>query len=48
MAQEVVSPCLLIVVATIMAAVSGVPLLIPSLLSAVRGQHLAIVLLLLS
>jgi hydrogenase-4 component B len=46
MAQEVVSPCLLIVVATVMAAVSGVPLLIPSLLSAVRGQQLAIVLML--
>ncbi|NVN91365.1 MAG: hydrogenase [Desulfuromonadales bacterium] len=46
MEQEVVSPCLLIVVAILMAALSGVPLLVPSLLRVVRGQQLAILLLL--
>lgn len=46
MMQEVVSPFPLIVAAALMAALSGVPLLIPSLLSAVRGQQLSILLML--
>ncbi len=46
MEQEVVSPCLLIVAAAFLAAVSGVPLLIPSLLNAVRGQKVAVFLML--
>lgn len=43
MEQEVVSPCLLIVAATLMAALSGVPLLIPSPLP---GQRLSVLLML--
>ena len=46
MALEAVSPSLLIMVATLLAAVSGVPLLISPLLSAVRAQQLSIVLML--
>lgn len=46
MAQELVSPSTLIFSATLLAAVSGVPLLLPRLLSASLGQLLSIVLLL--
>lgn len=46
MAFEVVSPLLLIVIATLMAAVSGVPLLFPSLLNAINGQRMSIILML--
>lgn len=46
MAQELVSASTLIFTATLLAALSGAPLLVPKLLSASRGQLLAIVLML--
>lgn len=46
MAQELVSPSTLIFSATLLAAVSGVPLLLPRLLSASLGQLLSVFLLL--
>lgn len=46
MAQELVSASTLIFTATLLAALSGVPLLVPPLLSATRGQLLSIVLML--
>jgi hydrogenase-4 component B len=48
MALELVSPSTLIFTATLLAALSGSPLLVPRLLSASRGQLLAIVLMLLA
>ena len=46
MAQELVSASTLIFTATLLAALSGAPLLVPRLLSASRGQLLATVLML--
>ena len=46
MAQELFSPSTLILSATLMAAISGVPLLLPWLWSAARGQSMSIALLL--
>ena len=46
MAQELVSASTLIFTATLLAALSGAPLLMPALLNAFRGQLLAIVLML--
>jgi hydrogenase-4 component B len=46
MAQELLSPSTLIITATLLAAFSGVPLLVPGLLSACRGQLLATILML--
>jgi len=46
MAQELVSPSTLIFTATLLAALSGAPLLVPRLLSASRGQLLATALML--
>ncbi|MEI6208295.1 MAG: proton-conducting transporter membrane subunit [Desulfuromonadales bacterium] len=46
MTQELVSPGMLIIVATLLAALSGVPLLSPALMNASRGQLLSIVLML--
>ncbi|MDD2310433.1 MAG: proton-conducting transporter membrane subunit [Desulfuromonadaceae bacterium] len=46
MAQELVSPSTLIFTATLLAAFSGAPLLVPRLLSASRGQLLATMLML--
>ncbi len=46
MAQELVSASTLIFTATLLAALSGAPLLLPRLLSASRGQLLAIILML--
>lgn len=46
MAQELVSPGMLIIIATLLAAVSGVPMLAPAFLSASRGQLLSILLML--
>jgi hydrogenase-4 component B len=46
MAQELVSPSTLIFTATLLAAFSGAPLLVPTLLSASCGQLLAIILML--
>jgi hydrogenase-4 component B len=48
MAQELVSPSTLIFTATLLAALSGAPLLVPKLLSASRGQLLATFLMLLA
>jgi hydrogenase-4 component B len=46
MAQELFSPSTLIFTATLLAALSGAPLLVPRLLNASRGQLLSIVLML--
>lgn len=46
MAQELLAPSTLILTATLLASLSGVPLLVPRLLSASRGQVLATVLML--
>jgi hydrogenase-4 component B len=46
MAQELVSPSTLIFTATLMAALSGAPLLVPKLLNASRGQLMATILML--
>ncbi|MDD5285182.1 MAG: proton-conducting transporter membrane subunit [Desulfuromonadaceae bacterium] len=46
MAQELISPSTLIIIATLLAAASGAPLLVPRLVSASCGQMLAILLML--
>ena len=46
MAQELFAPSSLIIIATLLAALSGVPLLLPRLLSAARAQLLSIAVLL--
>ena len=46
MAQELFSPSTLILSATLLAALSGVPLLLPGQLNVVRAQLLSIVLML--
>ncbi len=48
MAQELSAPSTLIIIATLLAAISGVPLLFPRLLTSSRGQLLSVVLMLAS